>query len=34
MWQGALTAIAVAPVVLLLGIVYYIEATNWSLRIN
>ena len=34
MWQGALTAIAVAPAVLLLGIVYYLEATNWSLRIN
>ena len=34
MWQGALTAIAVAPAVLLLGIVYYLEATNWSLRFN
>ena len=30
MWQGALTAIAAAPAVLLLGIVYYLEATNWS----
>ena len=31
MWQGALTAMAAIPAVLILGIIYFIEATNWSM---
>jgi len=34
MWQGALTAIATVPVLMVLGILYYMEATNWSITLN
>ncbi|MGY8701397.1 MAG: hypothetical protein ACKVHH_01660 [Candidatus Poseidoniales archaeon] len=31
MWKGALAGIAAAPAVWILGIVWYIEATDWSM---
>ena len=34
MWQGALTAIAVAPVVLTLGILYFLVVADWSINLN
>ena len=30
MWKGSLVGIAAAPAFLILGIVWYIEATDWS----
>ena len=34
MWQGALTTIAVAPVVLILGILYFLVVADWSINLN
>ena len=31
MWKGSLVGIAAAPAFLILGIVWYIEATDWSM---
>ena len=31
MWKGSLVALVAAPAVLILGIVWYVEATDWSM---